>query len=211
MRSPQLQNAIEEVYAEFRGPKPRAIEGCPCCKDPKKVCHLLSKDLRQLTSHDLSNYAASLFLTMGDEGDFDYFLPRLLDIATAEDWWPSPPILLEKLKLAHWQSWPERRRAVVKRVIDVWYAECLDGDHEGTDIDELLCGIARAGLPLDEYLDVLSKRPEDLHAFFDIHAPTYIRRGRLSTHVWKDNPVGELAVLDFFSAPAVQDQIDRWL
>jgi hypothetical protein len=100
---------------------------------------------------------------------------------------------------------------VVKRVIDVWYAECLDGDHEGTDIDELLCGIARAGLPLDEYLDVLSKRPEDLHAFFDIHAPTYIRRGRLSTHVWKDNPVGELAVLDFFSAPAVQDQIDRWL
>lgn len=211
MRSPQLQNAIEEVYAEFRSAKPRSIEGCPCCTDAREICRLLAKDLRNLTSNDLSNYAASLFLTVGDEPDFEYFLPRLLDIATLEDWWPSPPVLLEKLKLAHWQKWPERRRATVKRVIDVWFADCLETDHEGTDIDELLCGIARADLPLDEYLDVLSKRPEDLQAFFDIHAPTYLRRGRLSTNVWKDNPVGELAVLDFFNAPAVRDQIDRWL
>lgn len=211
MPSPQLESAIEQVYAEFHGPKPRAVEGCPCCTDPKEVCRLLSKDLRQLTAHDLSNYASSLFLTMGDERDFNYFLPRLLEIATGEDWWPSPPVLLEKLKLAHWQNWPERRRAAVKRVIDLWFAECLDADHEGADIDDLLCGIAHADLPLDEYLDILSKRPEDLHAFFDIHAPTYIRRGRLGTAFWKTNTVGELAVLDFFNAPAVQDQIDRWL
>ena len=73
MRSPQLQSAIEQVYAEFRGPKPRTIEGCPCCPDPKEVCRLLAKDLRQLTSRDLGHYAASLFLTMGDERDFQYF------------------------------------------------------------------------------------------------------------------------------------------
>jgi hypothetical protein len=210
MRSPQLQNAIEQVYAEFRCRKPHAIERCPCCTGTNQPCTLLARDLRDLTAKDLSSYAAALFLTTGDEPDFQYFLPRLLDIATAEDWWPSPHLLLEKLKLARWQNWPEQRRAVVKGVIDIWYAECLS-DHEGTDIDELLCGIARADLPLDEYLDVLSKRPEDLQAFFDIHAPTYIRRGRLGTHAWKDNPVGELAVLDFFSAPAVRDQIDRWL
>jgi hypothetical protein len=211
MRSPQLQSAIEQVYAEFRAAKPSDIDGCPCCAAPQAVCHLLAKDLRQLKAQDLSQYAAAVLVTMGDERDFNYFLPRLLEIATGEDWWPSPPVLLEKLKLAHWQAWPEGRRAAVKQVIDLWFTACLDADHEGADIDDLLCGIARADLPLDEYLDILSKRPEDLHAFFDIHAPTYIRRGRLSTAFWKTNTVGELAVLDFFSAPAVQDQIDRWL
>ncbi|MDZ4868270.1 MAG: hypothetical protein SGI91_13195 [Alphaproteobacteria bacterium] len=211
MRSPQLQSAIEQVYAEFHGPKPRTIEGCPCCTDPASACRLLAKDLRQLAPKDLSQYAASVLLTMGDERDFNHFLPRLLEIASGEDWWPPPPVLLEKLKLAHWHNWPQHRRAAVKQVIDLWFADCLDADHEGADIDDLLCGIARADLPLDEYLDILGKRPEDLHAFFDIHAPTYIRRGRLGTAFWKTNTVGELAVLDFFSAPAVQDQIDRWL
>ena len=209
MRSPQLQHAIEQVYAEFRAAKPRTIEGCPRGTDAKEVCRLLSKDLRALTSKDLSHYGASLFLTMGDEADFQYFLPRLLDIATTEDWWPSPPVLLEKLKLAHWQSWPEHRRAVVKRVIDVWYDECLDADRVGgSDIDDLLCGIARADLPLDEYLDALSKHPEDLQAFFDLHAHAFFKRGRLGTAFWKDNTVGELAVLDFLDAPAVREQLE---
>lgn len=170
------------------------------------MCKLLAKDLRDLTSNDLSQYAASLFLTMGDERDFAYFLPRLLEIATAEDWWPSPPVLLEKLRLAHWQNWPERRRAAVKRVIDIWYAECLD-DLDGLEIDDLLCGIGRADLPLDEYLDALGRRPEDLQAFFHIHAHAFFKRGRLGTAFWKDNPVGELAVLQFFNTPTVQERL----
>lgn len=208
MRSPQLQSAIEQVYAEFRGAKPRTIEGCPCCTDPKEVCRFLAKDLRELKAKDLSNYAASLFLTLGDEPDFQYFLPRLLDIATAEDWWPSPPVLLEKLKLAHWHTWPEQRRATVKRVIDLWYAECLDAERaDGSDIDDLLCGIARADLALDEYLDALAKRPDELRAFFEIHAHAFFKRGRLGDSFWRDHLVGELAVLDFLNTPAVQERL----
>lgn len=208
MRSPQLQSAIEQVYAEFRGARPRTIEGCPCCTDRKEVCRLLAKDLRELKAKDLSNYAASLFLTIGDEPDFQYFLPRLLDIATAEDWWPSPPVLLEKLKLAHWHTWPQQRRATVKRVIDLWYAECLDAERaDGSDIDDLLCGIARADLALDEYLDALAQRPDELRAFFEIHARAFFKRGRLGDSFWRDHLVGELAVLDFLNTPAVQERL----
>jgi hypothetical protein len=208
MRSPQLQSAIEQVYAEFHGPKPRTIEGCPCCTDPKEVCRLLTKDLRELAAKDLSNYAASLFLTMGNERDFQYFLPRLLDIATAEDWWPSPPVLLEKLKLAHWNTWSEQRRVVVKRVIDVWFAGCLGADQvDGSEIDNLLCGIARADLPLDEYLDALAEHPDELQAFFEIHSHAFFKRGRLGDSFWKDHPVGELAVLDFLSTSTVQERL----
>jgi len=207
MRSPQLQSAIQQVYAEFRSAKPSAIEGCPCCTASKDACRLLAKDLHDLTARDLSPYGVSLFLTVGDEPDFQYFLPRLLEIAATEDWWPSPPILLEKLKLAHWQTWPATRRAAVKRVIDVWFAECLDSQPTGSDIDDMLCGIARADLALDEYLEVLAKRPDELRAFFAIHAQAFFKRGRLADGLWKDHTVGELAVLDFFDTPAVREQL----
>lgn len=208
MRSPQLHSAIEQVYAEFRGPKPRAIEGCPCCTDPTEVCVLLAKPLRDLTSRELSNYGASLFLTMGDKQDFNYFLPRLLDVATTEDWWPSPQVLLGKLELVHWKRWPERQQAAVKRVVDIWYADCLDADRlDGADIDALLCGIGAAGLPLVEYLNVLTNRPDELQAFFDIHAHAFFKKKRLGDGFWKDFPNAEQAVLNFFNSNVVREKL----
>lgn len=208
MRSPQLQSAIEQVYVEFRAPKPRTIEGCPCCTDPKEVCKLPGKPIRDLAAEELSNYGASLFLTMGDQQDFKYFLPRLLDISTTKDWWPSLEVLLGKLKLARWDEWSNRRRNAVMQVIDLWYADCLEADRlDGADIDQLLCGIGRAELSLRPYLDTLEKRPEGLEAFFDVNSHAFFKNGRLASQFWSDCPSAASEVLEFLNTPNVREKL----
>jgi hypothetical protein len=206
MRSPELQKAIDEVYAEFRAPKPRAIDGCPCCTSPKDLCHLLEKPLKDLSADDLREYGSSAFLTMGGEQDFKYFLPRLLDIASAQDWWPSPEIVLGKLRLGRWNDWPDRQRSAVKRVIDAWFADCLnDSDRaDGSEIDQLLCGIARADLPIAEYLEALSKRPLELLFFVDVHEARLAMKKRLANEFWKDVPAAAATVIDFIKSAQSQ-------
>jgi hypothetical protein len=154
----ELDHAVQLAYRELNDPKPREIDGCPCCTDKAELCKLLAKPLRELTSNELRNYGASVFLTLGDVRDFRYFLPRLLEIATTTDWWPSPEVLLGKLKLANWMGWAKANEPRSNKVIDAWYAKCLaTAPAEGSVIDALICGIARSGLPLTRRLDALTK------------------------------------------------------
>jgi hypothetical protein len=216
MRSPQLHDAIEALYIEFREPKPRTIEGCPCCTDPKEVCMLLAKSLRELSPDELSNYGDSLFLTMGDERDFPYFLPRLLDIATSQNWWPSPQVLLDKLKLAQWENWPKSRKQAVQRVIDLWFADTIvelesragqDEYVRGSRIDAMLCGIAHAGLPLAPYLGELAQHEAALKACFDWHANSFFKRKRLGDGFWQDVRQAEAEVVAFYESSPIRERL----
>jgi hypothetical protein len=216
MRSPQLQDAIEVLYDKFRVPKPRTIEGCPCCTDPKEVCRLLARGLRELTPDELSNYGSSLFLTMGDERDFPYFLPRLFDVATSQEWWPSPQVLLDKLKRAQWENWPKARKQAVQRVLDLWFAdtiaelESLAGqDHyvSGSQIDAMLCGIAHAGLPLAPYLGELARHETALKACFDWHANSFFKRKTLGSGFWDDCRAAEAEIVAFYESPPVRERL----
>ncbi len=216
MRSPQLHDAVEGLYAEFRVPKPRTIDGCPCCTDPKEVCTLLAKGLRELTPDELSNYGSSLFLTMGDEKDFEYFLPRLFDVATDQDWWPSPEVLLDKLKRANWTEWSSRRKSAVKRAIDLWFADqiaTVEGLAEderlymGSELDKVLCGIAHAGIPLAPYLEVLSNHPEALRFLYERNVSSLLKKKRLSNPFWTDCPQAEAEVISLFNAPRIRERL----
>jgi hypothetical protein len=217
MRSPQLHEAVEALYAEFRVPKPRLIDGCPCCTDPKEVCVLLAKGLRDLTPDDLSNYGSSLFLTMGAKGDFEYFLPRLFDVSTRQKWWPSPEVLLVKLKIASWGEWPSRRQAAVKRVIDVWYAdqvtmlECAADDERhfiGSELDSVLCGIAQSGVAIAPYLKRLVDHPIALRFLHETNLDSLLKKKRLSNPFWRDCPQGEAEVIAFLNAPRIRELLD---
>ena len=216
MRSPQLHDAVEALYAEFRAPKPRTIEGCPCCTDPKEVCLLLAKSLRELSADDLSNYGSSLFLTMGDERDFLYFLPRIFDIATSQDWWPSPEVLLDKLKRAQWNNWPKHQQQAVQCVIEAWFADRLAALEsltteqlyfDGASIDALLCGIAHAGLPLAPYLEALATHQAALKACFDWHAHAFFKRRHLGDGFWKNCPQAEAEVMAFYESPPIRERL----
>lgn len=215
-RSSKLEGAIEALYTEFCVSKPQTIEGCPCCTDPKEVCTLLAKGLRELTPDELSNYGCSLFLTMGDERDFPYFVPRLLDIATSQDWVPSPEVLLDKLKRANWHAWPKRRQKAVRKVIDLWFTDTLAGIEAlsaeqqyttGSPIDALLCGIANSGLSLKPFLGELAKHPVALKACFDWHAQAFFKRRGLGEGFWTDCPEGEAEVVAFYELPSIRERL----
>jgi len=46
-------------------------------------------------------------LTSGSTADFKYFLPRILDISLHERYWYADrEVILGKLTLADWKSWP---------------------------------------------------------------------------------------------------------
>ena len=63
-----LEKAIERLYQAFADvPKPKVIEGCPCCIEDKNIDVLLTKPLRIISAEDLGEYAFCLFNTVGDE------------------------------------------------------------------------------------------------------------------------------------------------
>jgi hypothetical protein len=51
-----------------------------------EICTLLTRNLASITPEEISAYAAKVFLTVGAEADFHYFLPAL-----ANDFWSDSP------------------------------------------------------------------------------------------------------------------------
>jgi hypothetical protein len=156
----RVRQAVEAVYRAFAVPTPAGIEGCPCCASAQDVDVLLITPLRELIGQDLSKYVSSAFLTVGGEVDFRYLLPRILDISVTD---PAnaycPEIVLGKLALANWRSWSDTEQAVIAELLDVWF-ECAlardlaeaDDHWIGAEAESVLCGAARAGLPLARWL-----------------------------------------------------------
>ena len=161
----RLNEALEAVYAVFAAPTPAVIEGCPCCISTRGVDVLLTTPLCQISGQQLWRYVSGAFLTIGDKEDFRYLLPRIFEIS-ARDLADSndPEIVVGKLSLANWREWSAREQTVVKELLDAWF-ECAlarDLEHEnddwiGSEAESVLCGAARAGLPLQRWLVRLNK------------------------------------------------------
>lgn len=185
--------AIETVYRRFAAPAPRAIEGCPCCISKRGVDVLLATPLRELTGQALWSYVSGVFYTVGSERDFRYFLPRILDVAIND---PGASegneVALGKIGLAGWQSWRADERAAIEDLVDVWIERALARDLAeaaqgwvGWETELVLCGAARAGLPLARRLARLQEPDaaplvEDLKQRFPRHLSAF----------WKDAPAG---------------------
>jgi len=156
----RIRGALEAVYHELDVPTPQRIEGCPCCISTRGVDVLLTTPLRELTGQTLYRYVSGAFLTVGGEHDFRYLLPRILDIsindpANAID----TEIVLGKLSLANWRSWSAGERRAIEEFVDAWFEWALAGDLAdaeegwiGAEAESVLCGAARAGLPLARWL-----------------------------------------------------------
>jgi hypothetical protein len=196
-----LRNALERVYRAFDRPVPKAIEGCPCCIRKRTIDVLLGTPLRELSATTLWPYVSGAFLTVGGEGDFRYLLPRILDVSIHD---PGnaldPEVVLGKLDLARWRSWPSSEQEAVEAFIDAWFDHALASDLSGTqqgevastDTEAVLCGAALAGIALGSWLRRLAEPAaapvlEDLRQRFP---------HRLSPF-WEDIPSGLEEVVSF--------------
>src|SRR4029453_11039601 len=97
-----LTKAIDDLYQAFSDAAvPRHVDGCPCCIDDKQIAHLLKTPLREIEPGDLSAYASSALLTVGDVSDFLYFLPRIVEISIRDDaWWPDIEVTARAIQSA---------------------------------------------------------------------------------------------------------------
>lgn len=196
------REAVEGLYRQFKAPTPSVIEGCPCCIDTRDIDILLSTPLRALCGQALWPYVSSAFLTIGSTRDFRYFLPHIFEIALVDPQNSNDAeIVLDKLRRAAWQQWPRDERDAITAFIDVWLDQAISEDVSafmddsfGWETEGVLCGIARAGLPLGPWLAHL-RHPTAAPIFADLKARC---PGELSGF-WDDVPAG-LAELSAFLA-----------
>ncbi|MCA1196398.1 hypothetical protein K9B35_00315 [Sphingomonas sp. R647] len=184
----RLERALEAVYREFARPGPDVIEGCPCCISTRGIDVLLTTPLRELTGQQLWRYVSGAFLTVGGEEDFQYLLPRILDVSISDPGNANDPeIVIGKLPLANWRAWSAPKRRVLEEFLDAWFERALVRDSAeadegwiGTEAESVLCGAARAGLPLRGWLirlnepfaapvliDLKERFPDELSAFWE--------------------------------------------
>ena len=160
----RVSKAVEALYRTFESPPPPVIEGCPCCISTRGTDVLLTTPLRQITGQALWRYVSGAFLTIGDKQDFRYLLPRILDVSVSDPGNANnPEIVLGKLTLADWRSWTLDEQRAVDSFVYAWFEQALEGDLAeadegwiGTDSESVLCGAARAGIPLRRWLLRLS-------------------------------------------------------
>ena len=189
----RLRGALAAIYQTFALPKPAVIEGCPCCISKRGVDVLLTTPLRELTGQQLWQYVSGAFLTVGGERDFRYLLPRILDISVGDPGNANDPeIVLRKLALANWRSWSLIEQAAIEEFIDAWFDQALisdvaeaDSGWIGTETESVLCGAARAGLPLTKWLIRLQ---DQLASPVLADLKTRIAKG--PSGFWKDAPGG---------------------
>lgn len=184
----RLREVVDAVYREFEAPVPAVIEGCPCCISTRGTDVLLTTPLRQLTGQALRRYVSGVFLTIGDKRDFRYLLPRILDVSVTDPGNANDPeIVLGKLHLADWRSWALAEQQAIEVFIDAWFERALASDLAaanegwvGSETESVLCGAARAGIPLERWLvrlhdpdatpvlaDMQKRFPSEMSAFWD--------------------------------------------
>lgn len=183
----RVSQAVEALYRTFELPTPPAIEGCPCCISTRGIDVLLTTPLRQISGQALWRYVSGVFLTIGDKPDFRYLLPRILEVSVSDPGNANDPeIVLGKLALADWRSWALDEQCAIESLVDAWFDQSLKNDladadegYIGMDAESVLCGAARAAMPLRRWLlrfsapdaapllaDMRRRFPSDMSSFW---------------------------------------------
>jgi hypothetical protein len=206
------QQIINAIYDAFRTvPRPPAIDGCAHCIEMGGIQVLLNsyhkKSLRELTNDELRLYAFKAMTTIGCAADFQYFLPRLLELAFEGTLGIEPEILGDKLFMAGFESWSEDRRHAIFDGIDLTFNEVLQTDFHGSGVDSWLCVLGRMRVDLTDYLDRILHSGAVLIGFYEWHAPA-LNKGRLSGF-WDTAPKARQQVIDWFESENTKTAINQ--
>jgi hypothetical protein len=210
----RLQQAIEDTYLAFAGARrPARLLVCPCCLDQGMVDILQKTPLRQLSSRELMHYAHAVLLTSGSVADFRYFLPRLLELSIQEGISAyNLELLLGKLRLAEWQTWPAELRTPLLNLFDVAFDEALAQPDDPADaVDSWICALALSGLDVTTYLRRLEapERLAVLGAYYWANSQS-LSKGRLSKSFWSKRSSEATRVVQWFLSQPVQEAINRY-
>jgi hypothetical protein len=203
-----MYEAIASVYQAFETyPKPKDFPACQCCLSDEEKKALLRRKLMELSADELSGYAADVFLTVGSVADFKYFFPRILDFSVNNKFgWPDPPVVLGKLRLAHWDEWPEGERAAVINLLREKFVRLLqDETTDGADIDEWICALGRCLPDVTPYLEpLLEEVNENKLLSFVEWSWSALSKGKLASAFWEGAPDNQQRVVAWLNQPQVK-------
>jgi hypothetical protein len=97
---------------------------------------------------DLGIFSFRSLTSFGDDDDFRYFLPRLLELHVLDHAGApyTPFMLFHKLSSARWTRWPADEVAAIRRFIDAWKraltAEARESEQGAWGLDESSGGIS---------------------------------------------------------------------
>jgi hypothetical protein len=182
--------AMDAVYTAFAHVRrPARVTGCPHCVAPDEDRPLLDRPVRSLTGDDLGRYAAKALTTWGDEEDFRYFLPRLLDCAQSGAFvYPDPQIVFGKLPLAGWQDWAAGERSAIEALLTAWWNDTLARHPAEPAVGTVLCCLGATGVDLDPFLDrwgrlTSAEEVRHLHSFV-LREVSWTNGPRLTDAFW---------------------------
>ncbi|AAK22245.1 hypothetical protein [Caulobacter vibrioides] len=149
--SPELIEALEVAYRIFADvAAPRMLEASPL-RDASAIHRALtSGQLAAIANADIGPYAGWAVTTVGTGKDYQYFLPRILELAVSDSSWMgvSPAVIASRLEMADWRTWPESQQAAVKAVFAAAFSWTLANSTQ--DPDAWLAGIALIGGATEE-------------------------------------------------------------
>ncbi|MEC3917918.1 hypothetical protein [Nocardia sp. CDC160] len=147
---------LDDAFAQV--PRPRSIDGCPCCVDEREIAPLLHTPREHLTAAQLSSYAHNATLTCGSEHDFRYFLPRILRLSlAAEHPMPCIEITFSHVGNLPWRTWPEADALL--EFFDALWTDLLTNHPPILPADDLLCSLALAEGSITQRLSSWSQLP----------------------------------------------------
>lgn len=143
-----------DAFAQLR--KPRTFEASPL-RDPARLLkQLTSKPLRLLQIEDVEEYASAALSTVGTISDYQYFLPRILELSTQSSI-IEPEVIALKLKTGNWRTWPSNQQNIIEKI---FMAACCAAfrQHPGNYLAESwLVGIAILDIDFSHTLSDLAK------------------------------------------------------
>ncbi len=134
-----MHSTISELYRAFQ---PYRLGddwgGCEHCVSADASERLSQTPLDELAVADLDRYSFKAMSTWGEVRHFKYFLPRLLQLAFDEfKSFGFPEVLLGKLVMGKWRSWPRIEQDAVDTFLLAFWNHQLTRDNNGNSDDEI--------------------------------------------------------------------------
>lgn len=203
--SPILVDAVEGLYVAFKPYRMNdPFDFCDHCISTQDVARLRATPLRALNHDDLWMVATNITLTIGDDRDFRYFLPRLVE-GLVENALYDAEIVFGRFAGLGYYDWPHAERQAVERYLWAQFETNLSHKPRPPGIgaiDRLVCCIGWVPIPLSPFLEAWLGRTDDFsrrNLGQYLYADVSVEADRLVNPFWSS--AGSRQVLDWLHRP----------
>ena len=190
-----LRSAIERSYEAFaRESRPTRWRAAPGRDGDALLRELTAMPLADLSDEAIGPYSGWAITTVGSAQDYRYFLPRILALAVAGTGsiGADPPVIVGRLRMCQWESWPTAQRDAVLNLFETAFLSSLEGEGRGwMEIENWLCGLARLDRPLKPFLSAWAEASSaeaglQLSHFVQGNAKRLARGDSIASGFWEE-------------------------